>query len=522
MTKARRMVNKNVRGFVIAWIAITTLVAGATFFAIYLTYGGGPTPTFAQNTGFPTPTSTEDDSTEVAAQVTVPPTIAVEPTQAPTEAPTEEPAPIEVEPTVVEESASEDMNSTSETRSDDTQDDDSGSTEVAMAQTDPTETPLPQPTEIPAIMDQSFQPGIQVQQALDNSQDTQDLWFGDVTQNLGLNWIKQQVRWEYYEPEPGEFQWGPLRRSIRSAQEKGANLMLSVVTAPEWALDPTISYNGKHGPPVDYQDFINFLTELVSKFGDDIDAIEIWNEQNLDREWLSTRGLNAQDYVNLLRRSYEAIKAINPNIIVISGALSPSGGWTEPDGTISAIDDFAYMDALIAAGMLDYADCVGAHHNGYNIGPDVTWDNVPNDPNATFRGPFDNPHHSWSLRSTLETYASKIALAGGDQKLCITEFGWASTEDLSGYPAGFEFANDNTLEEQARWTIQALDMMNSEWDFVWLAFIWNLNYGPQAGWDPTNDNVPYSIIGPEFNHRPVYSSIGQWTDIQEEKAAQGQ
>jgi polysaccharide biosynthesis protein PslG len=164
---------------------------------------------------------------------------------------------------------------------------------------------------------------------------------------------------------------------------------------------------------------------------------------------------------------------------------------------------------MLQAGVLDYADCIGAHHNGYNIGPSVLWNEVDNDSAAEFRGPFDNPHHSWSFRSTLEEYNRKIQLAGGTQKLCITEFGWASTEDLDDTPAGFEFAADNTLDEQAEWTIEALDNME-EWDFVWLAFIWNFNYGPQAGWDPSNDNVPYSIIGPEWVHRPVYDALIEW------------
>src|SRR5690606_16652442 len=180
-------------------------------------------------------------------------------------------------------------------------------------------------------------------------------------------------------------------------------------------------------------------------------------------------------YVEMLRQVYTAVKDIDPGIIIISGALSPTGGWTEPDGRVSALDDFVYLDQLIAAGLLNYTDCVGAHHNGYNIGPSVPWDNVTNDPNATFRGPFDNPHHSWSFYSTLQTYAQKIQLAGGDQKLCVTEFGWASTEDLDGSPPGFGFADDNTLAEQEEWTIEALELM-AQWDTVWLAFVWNLNY----------------------------------------------
>ena len=40
------------------------------------------------------------------------------------------------------------------------------------------------------------------------------------------------------------------------------------------------------------------------------------------------------------------------------------------------------------------------------------------------------------------------------------------------------------------------------WGFVWLAFVWNFNFGPQAGYDIGNDNVPYSLIGPGFHVSP--------------------
>ena len=109
----------------------------------------------------------------------------------------------------------------------------------------------------------------------------------------------------------------------------------------------------------------------------------------------------------------------------------------------------------------------------------------------------------------LNALKDKIENAGGDQKLCITEFGWPSTEDLSGSPEGFGFADDNTLEEQSEFTVAALDNME-EWGFVRLAFIWNLNYGPQAGWDPSNDNVPYSLIGPDTTFRPAFDAVREW------------
>jgi len=92
------------------------------------------------------------------------------------------------------------------------------------------------------------------------------------------------------------------------------------------------------------------------------------------------------------------------------------------------MDDFDYLDRMVAAGFLDYCDCVGAHHNGINMPPDVAhhnginmppdvaWDDGYNDPTATFRGPFDNPDHSWSFKSTLWGYHDRIAAAGSAPK----------------------------------------------------------------------------------------------------------
>ncbi|MBE2266806.1 MAG: hypothetical protein IAE80_01155, partial [Anaerolinea sp.] len=272
-----------------------------------------------------------------------------------------------------------------------------------------------------------------------------------------------------------------------------------------WAREPGVNLDA-HGPPADPNDYANFVVAIMERYPHMVHAVEVWNEMNLDREWTSTGGLSAANYVELLRTTYQAVKAVDPGVIVVSGALSPTG---VSDG-VTAQDDFVYMDQLITAGMLNYADCVGAHHNGYNLSPEYTWDSAPNDPSASFRGPFDNKHHSWSFRSTLETYVDKIVLAGGDQSLCVTEFGWPSAEGLEGVRQGFEFANDNTLEEQRDFTVLALEFMSDPENKVQLAFLWNLNYGAQAGWAVDNDNVPYSIIGPNFVFRPVFDAVRDW------------
>lgn len=446
-----------IRAFVLAWTAITLVMGVATFFAIYLVYESlsGPSGSSMRNVAIP------PASTTIAQNATATPSPTPMPTRQPTQAPTEEVA--------------------------------------AAAAEAATETPQTPPTPLP-IEDKRFHLGVQVQVSYDNM----GQWMDVAANQLSVNWVKMQVRWEDIETERDVFDWFYTDTYLPAAQAEGLKVLISVVTAPAWAREPGVD-TSRHGPPADPQDFADFVVAILERYPGMVHAVEVWNEMNLDREWTSTGGLSAANYVELLRTTYQAVKEVDPGVIVVSGALSPTG---LSDG-VRAWDDFTYMDQLIAAGMLNYADCVGAHHNGINVSPNYTWDQTPNDPSAAFRGPFDNPHHSWSFRSTLQTYASKIALAGGDQKLCVTEFGWASAEGLEGAPAGFDFALDNTLEEQRDFTIDAVNNM-LEWDIVWLAFLWNLNYGPQAGWDKDNDNVPYSIIGPNFVFRPVFDAVRDW------------
>ncbi|MDY0020406.1 MAG: cellulase family glycosylhydrolase [Anaerolineae bacterium] len=331
---------------------------------------------------------------------------------------------------------------------------------------------------------------------------------GQIKEHLGLGWLKQQVRWdEVYEDGPEEADWGLYDPVVESANETGLKVMLSVVDAPLWTRS-YIDSDPLGAPPDDLTVYANFLGELVDRYKGKVHAIEVWNEQNLNREWDTAEGLNPERYVEMLRLSYQAIKSRDPNIIVISGALSPTGVYaTDPanPNRILVMDDYEYLQRMINAGFLDYADCVGAHHNGINMPPNVTWNEGYNDPTAAFRGPFDNPHHSWSFKSTIWDYYTKVQEAGYNKPLCLTEFGWASSEGWSAAPEGFDFAWDNTEAEQAEWDVQAFQLMR-EWGIVRLAFLWNLDYW-QKGTGETDPNAPYSLTNRKGVPRPAFSAI---------------
>jgi hypothetical protein len=355
----------------------------------------------------------------------------------------------------------------------------------------------------PAGVD-DFGYGIQVHVESGNPDPT----FATIDQ-LGLDWVKQQVRWASMQPTPDEIQWEWLDSFMAQASGSDIKVMLSIVTAPDWARSSTSS--DRTGPPDNFQDYADFVAAVLERYPGQIHAIEVWNEQNLQREWYSVGGLSAERYAEMLSLTYDTIKAINPNIIVVSGALSPTG---VNDGIV-AIDDFEYLDQMIAAGALSYVDCIGAHHGGVNLPPDLTAEEAFEGgmPEGTvFLGPYDpenplNPHHSWSFRSTLRGQYDKIVAAGGTQKLCVTEFGWASMEGLGIDETlpDFEFAWDNSAAEQAAYIVQGYQLLR-EWGIAQMAFVWNLNFATEDE-VPMSDNELYSIIAPDGTPRQAFHAI---------------
>ena len=106
--------------------------------------------------------------------------------------------------------------------------------------------------------------------------------------------------------------------------------------------------------------------------------------------------------------------------------------------------------------------------------------------------------------STLKGYYQRT-----QKPLCVTEFGWASMENLgvSGAPEGFGFALDNTEKQQADWILQAFQIMRDS-GFVKFAIAFNLDFIKKDGLPINEDpNAPYSLIRPDGSTRPAFDAI---------------
>ena len=275
-------------------------------------------------------------------------------------------------------------------------------------------------------------------------------------QNARMTWVKRQVVWHGNEPASN------FQHLIDGAHGSGFRVLLSVIGEKN-----QIAGN----PGGFYQNYANFLAGLARGGAD---AIEVWNEMNIDREWPSGQ-ISGANYVGMLSAAYNAIKSANSGTMVISGAPAPTGFFQGcgPGGS----DDDCYMQQMAAAGAANYMDCVGIHYNAGIVPPD--W---------TSGAPVGSAgHYSWYLPRMMTLYRSFFP----SKPLCFTEIGYLTGEGIGSLPGGFAWAAGNTLAEQAAWLAGAVHRTRGS-GYVRLMIVWNVD-STQFGADP---QAGYAIVRP--------------------------
>jgi len=326
---------------------------------------------------------------------------------------------------------------------------------------------------------------------------------------LGLGWVKTQVSWKLYQPEPDrfdDFRWGELDRLIEAAGEAGIKVMLSVAKAPEWSR-PTTELDG---PPTDFSNYQAFMEVLATRYRGRIAAYELWNEPNLQREW-NGLPLNADTLVELIRAGAIGVRLADSEAILISAAPATTG---INDG-INAIDDRIFLRQMITAGITDIVDAIGAHPYGWANPPDSSMTS----PDLSI--PSHNDHPSFFFGDTLQDYRNILDQAGRtDMAIWVTEFGWGSYDGL-GIPPPDEVAYMAFVDEQqqALYTLQAFEAAHDK-DWLGPLILWNLNFGPTLG--PEFPFSAYSALRPDGSPRPLFYALSsvRWVDDTEPEAGQ--
>ncbi len=276
----------------------------------------------------------------------------------------------------------------------------------------------------------------------------------DFMRYSGMTWIKKQVRYSDGQGVGGYADW------INIAHNNGFNILLGVVG----------NRNDINNPGY-FDRYAGFVAQLAALGAD---AIEVWNEPNIDHEWPAGQ-IDPVRYTELLRVSYNAIKAANSSTMVISAAPAPTGAEAAFPGRVMNDDNF--IRGMANAGAANYMDCIGVH---YNEGI------VP--PTARSGDPRGDNYYTRYLPGMIDVYHNAF---GGRRPLCFTELGYLTPEGFGPLSPNFGWASNVTVAQQASWLAGAVNYAQRS-GRVRLLIVWNINFS-NYGADPM---AGYAMIRP--------------------------
>jgi len=275
--------------------------------------------------------------------------------------------------------------------------------------------------------------------------------------HAGMRWVKFQVKWT-----PG-MTGSDVAARIQQAHSAGFKVLLSIVGGQEYPSS------------IDYSGYTAFIRQVAQQGPD---AIEVWNEENIDREWPAGQ-INASTYVQrILAPAYQAIKAVNSNIMVISGAPAPTGYFGGGCTTVGC-DDAPYIARMASAGAASYADCIGVHYNEGILPPSQT----SGDPRGS------SSHYTRYFWGMVNTYYNAF---GGRRPVCLTELGYLSPEGYGALPSTFAWAADTSVGEHAAWLAEAAQLSASSGK-VRMLIVYNVDF---TLWSNADPQAGYAIIRP--------------------------
>jgi len=299
----------------------------------------------------------------------------------------------------------------------------------------------------------------------------------------GFHWQKSLFQWNEIEGAgKGQFDWSDSDRVVSASSAAGLKVLARLDFEPTWARKD----QAHNGPPDNYQDYWDFVSAFVSRYRGQVQAIEVWNEPNLDREW-GNQPINAQsaaDYVRLLGGAYSAAHRADPNIVVVSAGLSPNG---VTDG--HSADDLQYLQWMYAAGLKGKFDVLGAHANTQ----------AP-DPLAPLESLKDFPHPSFYFRRIEQLRQAMVDNGDAAKQVWLTEWGWTSD---SVHPAYKWFAVSE--QKKADNLVAAFQYARENWaSWIGVMTVWTL---PDPTWDQSREEYWWAIANPDGAPRPAYQLI---------------
>jgi Cellulase (glycosyl hydrolase family 5) len=166
------------------------------------------------------------------------------------------------------------------------------------------------------------------------------------------------VTWKDVEPSKGVWDFSRLDALVAQGQAHGVDMILPLAMTPQWASqrpnEPSAYTPGAAAPPVNIQNWIDYVAAVTARYKGKIGYYEMWNEMNLAQTWTGT----PTEIVSLQQAAYATVKKVDPNAQLISANLTASSA-------------LPLMKQLLDLGYANSADIIGYHFYVFPSGPEA-------------------------------------------------------------------------------------------------------------------------------------------------------
>ncbi len=327
--------------------------------------------------------------------------------------------------------------------------------------------------------------------------------------DAGFAWLRQEFPWEDLEVDGrGQFSdsrdlngdgrpdvpdtWVKYDQIVDLSASYGLRLMVRLSNPPAWTrANPD---EGDSAPPDDLQDYFNYARAVATRYRGRVSHYQIWNEPNIYPEW-GNNPIDPAGYVDMLCGAYATLKAIDPVIVVISGAIAPTIAL---DGNRD-LSDLVFLQELYDLGGGDCFDVLSAQ--GYGLRS----------------GPTDRRLRATSVNVGRHSYYRDIMVRNGDahKPIWLSEAAWNATLDAD-LPADqislYGNYGNATQDQAARYMPLLYDRIQQEWQWVGNVMYWFFTRkdpfeADQAFYYFRMVEPDYQPEKPTFTPLPVYHSV---------------
>lgn len=299
-----------------------------------------------------------------------------------------------------------------------------------------------------------------------------------VMKEAGISSFREDVPWKQVEQTEGQL-------AIPSQWDAYVDQAIQLGIEPLLILDyGNRFYDGGDKPLSEraMQGFVRYCEFVVRHFKGRVRQYEIWNEW--DAALGHTTPGSAADYVRLAQRVYPAIKGIDPGITVLAGAVTFEAMLgSRVDRVLGAVGVHTrWLDELIAAGVLRYADGLSLHPYVYKH------------PHIDKRTPEAWAHWLDEIQTDLRSHHQ-----GRTVPLYITELGWPTHKAPMGVTA-----------ERAADYLPRMLLLARTLPYVKGVWWYDLR---DDGWDERNGEHNYGLLRPDLRPKPAYASLLAVADL---------